>query len=37
VWVLPEPSPTLLGTDAVVEVLSFVETFDRQTLEGVRQ
>jgi hypothetical protein len=37
VWVLPDPTPTLLGTDSVAEVLSFVETFDRQPLEGVIQ
>jgi hypothetical protein len=37
VWVLPEPTPTLLGTDSVAEVLSFVETFDRQPLEEVGQ
>jgi hypothetical protein len=37
VWVLPEPTPTLLGTDAVAAVLSFVEMFDRQPLEGVGQ
>jgi hypothetical protein len=32
VWVMPDPTPTLLATDSVAEVLSLVETFDRQPL-----
>ena len=32
VWMMPDPTPTLLATDSVAEVLSLVEAFDRQPL-----
>jgi len=31
-WVMPESTPTLLQTDSVTDVLSFVEHFGRQPL-----
>jgi hypothetical protein len=36
VWVMPDPTPTLLATDLVAEVLALVETFDRQPLEVIQ-